>query len=210
MIRVLIADDHPIVTRGLKQILADTRDLVVGGEANNGTQVLQLVRAQRWDVVVLDLNMPEPSGVDLIKELKKEKPQLPILILSMYPEDQFAVRVLKAGAAGYMTKDAAPENLVAAIRKVYAGGKYVSPTLAEQLATEVQGKSGKPLHATLSDREYQVLRMIAAGKSVSEIAGELGLSVKTISTHRARLLDKMKMKNNADLMRYAMENKLVD
>lgn len=210
MIRVLIADDHPIVRHGLKQILADTDNLVVGGEAVDGIEVLKMVRAEKWDVVVLDLNMPEPSGVELIRLLKNENPRLPILVLSVYPEDQFAMRVLKAGASGYMTKDSAPEELVMAIRKVCTGGKYISGSLAEKLATELQGTDEALRYKTLSDREFQVLRMIAAGKSVSEIADELGLSVKTISTHRAHLLDKMRMKTNAELIRYAVDHKLVD
>lgn len=209
-IRILIADDHPIVRQGLKQILVPKRDFVVGGEAENGNQVLQMVRAESWDVIVLDLNMPEPSGVELIKQLKTEKPKLPILVLSVYPEDQFAIRVLKAGASGYMTKDSAPEELVSAIRKVVSGGQHITPSLAEKLAEQLRGKGGETPHTLLSDREFQVLRMIATGKTVSEIAKNLGLSVKTISTHRAHVLDKLKMKTNAELMRYAMENKLVD
>lgn len=209
MIRVLIADDHPIVRQGLKQILADTRDIVVGGEAVNGTQVLHQVRTEKWDVVVLDLNMPGPSGLDLIKTLVSENPNLPILVLSMYPEEQFAVRVLKAGAAGYLNKDSFPEALVTAIRKVNSGGKYISAAAAEQLASELQGKRGT-LPATLSDREFQVLRMMAAGKTVSTIAKEMGLSVKTISTYRARLLEKLRLKNNAELVRYAIEKNLAN
>jgi two-component system invasion response regulator UvrY len=209
MIRVLIADDHPIVRQGLKQVLADTRDIVVGGEAVNGAQVLQQVRAEKWDVLVLDLNMPEPSGLDLIKSLVSEFPRLPILILSVYPEEQFAVRVLKAGAAGYLVKDSAPEVLVTAIRKVYAGGKYISSATAEAMAMELQGRQGKS-PADLSDREFQVLRMMASGKTASLIAAEMGLSVKTISTYRARLLEKHNLKNNAEHVRYALEKNLTN
>ena len=209
MIRVLIADDHPIVRQGLKQVLADTRDIVVGGEAKNGTEVLQQVRAEKWDVVVLDLNMPEPSGLDLIKILAAEFPGLPILILSVYPEEQFAVRVLKAGAAGYLVKDSAPELLVTAIRKVYVGGKFISPTTAEAMAFELQNRKGKST-VDLSDREFQVLRMMASGKTATLIAVELGLSVKTISTYRARLLEKLNLKNNAELVRYAIERNLTN
>ena len=209
MIRILIADDHPIVRKGLRQILADTRDIVVGGEAVDGAQVLQQVRAEKWDVLVLDLNMPEPSGLDLIKSLVSEFPHVPILILSMYPEDQFAVRVLKAGASGYLTKDSAPELLVTAIRKVFAGGKYISSATAEAMAFELQGKRGE-LSTALSDREFQVLRMMASGKTVSIIATDMGLSVKTISTYRARLLEKLHLKNNAELVRYAIEKNLAN
>jgi two-component system invasion response regulator UvrY len=209
MIRVLIADDHPIVRQGLKQVLADTRDIVVGGEARNGTEVLQQVRAEKWDVVVLDLNMPEPSGLELIKILVAEFPHLPVLILSVYPEEQFALRVLKAGAAGYLVKDAATELLVTAIRKVYTGGKFITPTTAEALAYELQNRKGKP-SVELSDREYQVLRMMASGKTTTLIAADLGLSVKTISTYRARLLEKLDLKNNAELVRYALERNLMN
>ncbi len=210
MIRVLVADDHPIVRRGLRQILADTRDLVAAGEAVDGTQVLRLVQHERWDVVVLDLNMPGRSGLELIRELKTEKPLLPVLVLSMYPEDQFAERVLKAGASGYMTKDSAPEELVGAIRKVCAGGTYVSPGFAEKLASGLKVQNWKPRHEALSNREFQVLRSIVAGRSLTMIADELGLSVKTISTHRSHILQKLEMKSNAELIRYALENHLVD
>ena len=210
MIRVLIADDHAVVRQGLKQILRDTREMIVAGEAVNGQEVLEKVRAAAWDVVILDISMPGHSGLDILKELKYERPNLPVLVLSMYPEDQFAVRVLKAGASGYLTKDSAPDELVKAIRKVVSGGKYVSPFLAEKLAFEIGMDSSKLPHETLSDREFQVLRMIATGKAVKEIAAELSLSVKTISTYRARLLQKMNLTTNAELIHYAIQNRLID
>lgn len=210
MIRVLIADDHAVVRQGLKQILRDTREMVVAGEAVNGQEVLEKVRAAAWDVVILDISMPGHSGLDILKELKCERPTLPVLVLSMYSEDQFAMRVLKAGASGYLTKDSAPDELVKAIRKVVSGGKYVSPFLAEKLAFEIGMDSSKLPHETLSDREFQVLRMIATGKAVKEIAAELSLSVKTISTYRARLLQKMNLTTNAELIHYAIQNRLID
>ncbi|HEY4673195.1 MAG TPA: response regulator transcription factor, partial [Nitrososphaerales archaeon] len=194
MIKILIADDHAVVRRGLKQILAEEPNMAVFGEACNAQEVLKNVREQDWDIVILDITMPDRSGLDVLKELKRERPKLPVLILSIHPEEQYAVRVLKAGAAGYMTKESAPEELVKAIRKVLRGGKYISPSLAEKLAFDLETDSEKPLHETLSDREYQVMCMIASGKTVKEIAKKLYLSVKTISTHRARILGKMKMK----------------
>ena len=210
MIKILIADDHAVVRRGLKQILAEEPNMAVFGEACNAQEVLKNVREQDWDIVILDITMPDRSGLDVLKELKRERPKLPVLFLSIHPEDQYAVRVLKAGAAGYMTKESAPEELVKAIRKVLRGGKYISPSLAEKLAFDLETDSEKPLHETLSDREYQVMCMIASGKTVKEIAKKLYLSVKTISTHRARILGKMKMKTNAELTHYAVKNRLVD
>ena len=212
MIRVLIADDHAVVRQGLKQILGDTPEMVVAGEATNGQEVLDKVRAEAWDVVVLDISLPDRSGLDILKELQSERPKLPVLVLSMYSEDQFAVRVLKAGARGYLTKDSAPDELVKAIRKVVGGGTYVSGFLAEKLAMEIGigTDSSKLPHETLSDREFQVLRLIAAGKSVKEIAAELYLSVKTVSTYRARLLQKMNLETNAELIHYAIQNRLID
>lgn len=209
MIRVLIADDHPVVRRGLVQIVGDESDMAVVGEAANVQELLALARKERHDVVVLDISMPGRSGLEAIKELKQERPQLPILVLSMHPEDQYAVRALKLGAAGYMTKESAPEGLVRALRKVISGGRYVSPSLAEKLALTVAAGAERP-YETLSDREYQVLCMIASGKAITQIAAELTLSVKTISTYRARILEKMSMKTNAELTRYAIENRLVD
>ncbi len=210
MIRVLIADDHAVVRQGLKQIFGDTPEIVVAGEATNGQEVLDKVRAETWDVVVLDVSMPDRSGLDILKQLRSERPKLPVLVLSMYSEDQYAMRVLKAGASGYLTKDSAADELVKAIRKVVSGGRYVSPLLAEKLAFEIGADSGKLPHETLSDREFQVLRMIATGKAVKEIASELSLSVKTISTYRARLLQKMNLTTNAELIHYAIQNRLID
>jgi len=212
MIKILIADDHAVVRRGLKQILTEESDMAVFGEARNAREVLKNVREQDWDIVILDITMPGRSGLDVLKELKRVRPKLPVLVLSMHPEDQYAVRVLKAGAAGYMTKESAPKELVKAVRKVLGGGKYVSPSLAEKLAfdLETETDSEKPLHETLSDREYQVMCMIASGKAVKGIAKELYLSVKTISTYRARILKKMKMKTSAELTHYAIKNRLVD
>jgi DNA-binding NarL/FixJ family response regulator len=210
MLRILIADDHPIVRKGLKQILSEESDMGVFGEAQNSQELLELVRKQDWDIVILDITMPGRGGIDVLKELKHERPKLPVLMLSVHPEDQYAVRALKAHASGYMTKDSAPEELVKAIRKILRGGKYISSTLAEKLAFDLETETEKPLHETLSDREHQVLLMIASGKTVSEIAKELSLSVKTIDTYRARILEKMKMKTNAELTHYAIKNKLVE
>lgn len=210
MIKVLIADDHAIVRQGLKRILAETPDMTVAGEAENGVEALKKIREGEWDVVLLDVSMPGRNGVDTLKQIMSENRGIKVLILSMYPEDQYAVRLLKVGAAGYMTKETAPEELVEAIRKVAQGKKYISPTLAELLLIELGIDSEKPLHETLSDREYQVLRMLGSGKTVSEIASLISLSVKTISTHRAHILDKMKLKNNAELTLYVIQNGLMD
>ncbi len=210
MIRVLIADDHAVVRQGLKQIVGDTPEMLVAGEAINGQDVLDKVRADTWDVVVLDISMPDHSGLDILKQLRSERPKLPVLVLSMYSEDQYAVRVLKAGASGYLTKDSAPDEMVKAIRKVVRGGRYVSPLLAEKLAFEIGADSSKLPHEALSDREFQVLGLIAAGKSVKEIAAELSLSVKTVSTYRARMLEKMSLGTNAELIHYAIQNHLID
>jgi DNA-binding NarL/FixJ family response regulator len=210
VIKILIADDHAVVRRGLKQILAEEPNMAVFGEACNAQEVLKNVREQNWDIVILDITMPDRSGLEVLKELKNIRPKLPVLILSIHPEEQYAVRVLKAGAAGYMTKESAPEELVKAVRKVIRGSKYISPSLVEKLAFDLETDSEKPLHETLSDREYQVMCMIASGKTVKEIAKKLYLSVKTISTHRARILGKMKMKTNAELTHYAVKNRLVD
>lgn len=209
MIKILVADDHAIVREGLKQIVADTADMVVAGEAVDGQEVLERVRREDWDVILLDLSMPGRGGIDTLKDLKLEKPKLPVLVLSMYPEEQYAIRALKAGAAGYLTKESAPEELIEAIRKVSRGGKYISASLAESLASHVGTGSEKPPQETLSDREYQVMLMIASGKTVTEIANELSLSVKTISTNRARALRKMGMKTNAELTYYAIKHGLV-
>jgi len=181
----------------------------VTGEAHNAQGVLDLVKARNWDVVVLDINMPGRNGLEVLKELKQERPRLPVLVLSVHPEEQYGIRVLKAGAAGFMNKESAPEELVTAIRKVIRGGKYLTPTLAERLAFRVADGSEAHPHEKLSDRELQVLCLIASGKTVTEIAGDLSLSVKTISTYRARILEKMSMKSSAELTRYALQNHLV-
>ncbi len=210
MLRILVADDHAIVRKGLKQIIAETSDMVVADEASTGQEVLSKVRNDSYDLVLLDISMPGRSGLDILRELKAEKPKLPVLILSMHPEEQYAVRVLKSGASGYLTKESAPDELVAAIRKVSLGKKYVTPSLAEKLAFDLEIDAEKPLHENLSDREYQVMCLIASGKAVGEIAEKLALSVKTVSTYRSRILEKMHMKNNAELTHYAIQNKLVN
>jgi DNA-binding NarL/FixJ family response regulator len=209
-IRILIADDHAIVRHGLRQILSDSEDMTVTGEARNGVQALQLARESEWDVFLLDVSMPDKNGIDTLKQLKKEFPKLPVLMLSMHPEDQYAIRALKAGASGYLTKQSAPELLVTAIRQVASGKKYVSPSLAEELANAISDDSEKAPHEKLSDREYQTLCMIASGKNLTQIAEELKLSVKTVSVYRARLLEKMKLKNNAELTHYGIKHGLVE
>lgn len=210
MIKILIADDHAIVREGLKQIVAETSDMVVADEASTGHEVLDRVRDDEYDVVILDISMPGGDGLNILKQIKHERPKLFVLVLSMHPEEQYAVRVLKAGAAGYLTKESAPDELITAIRRVARGGKYVSSTLAEKLAFDLEHDTMQPLHKTLSDREYQVMCMIASGKRVKEIAEELCLSVKTISTYRSRILEKMDMKNNAELTHYAIKEGLVE
>jgi two-component system invasion response regulator UvrY len=208
--KILLADDHAVVRRGVKQILADEFKRATFGEARNAQEALDLVWKENWDIVVLDVTMPGRSGLEILREIKKSKPKLPVLVLSMHPENQFAVRVLKRGAAGYMTKESAPEELVGAVKKILAGGRYVSTSLAEKLAAYLAADTQKPPQELLSDREFQVLRLIASGKIVSEIAQELSLSVKTISTYRTRILEKMGLRNNAELMRYAMQHQLVE
>ena len=210
MIRVLVADDHTIVREGLKQILAKSGDLAVAGEAADGNDVLKMVREQLWDVLVTDMSMPGRSGIELIKLVKEARPKLPVLVLSMYGEEQYAVRVIRAGASGYLNKESASEQLVAAIRKVAAGGVYVSAAVSETLFHNLRGDTATTPHEQLSDREFQVLRLIAMGKSSTEIAAELVLSPKTVSTHKTRILEKMHMSNQAELIRYAIEHKLVD
>lgn len=207
--RILIADDHPVVRKGLRQMLAGEAGMTVVGEAKSGTEVLDLSRTVEWDIAVLDYNMSGRSGVELVKELKQKYPNRVILILSMYPEERFAIRVLRAGAAGYLTKESAPEELVNAIVRIAKGGKYVSPRLAERLAFELEGGE-KPLHEKLSDREYRVMWMLASGKAVGEIAHELHLSPNTVSTYRARVLKKLQMRTTAELMHYAIRHQLVD
>jgi len=210
MLKIFIADDHAVVRRGLRQILAETCDMAVTGEATSGLEVLDKVMGDEYDVVVLDISMPGRSGLDTLKQLKSQKPKLPVLILSMHPEEQYAVRVLRAGASGYLTKESAPDELVEAIRKVSHGGRYITSSLADKLVFDLSRKTEKPLHETLSDREYQVLCLIASGKTAKQIAEELCLSVKTVSTYRARILEKMGMKSNAELTHYAIRNRLVD
>ncbi len=210
MIRVLVADDHGVVREGIKRILADTPDLCVAGEADNGREAYAKVATQAWDVVLLDLSMPGKSGLEVLHDLKRLRPQLPVLVFSMHTGGQYAMRAFKAGALGYLPKDCLPQELVAAIRKVVHGGRYVSPSLAEQLVFEVTRKSDQPLYTDLSDREYQVLCLLAAGNTVSDIAQELALSVKTISTYRARILEKLHLKTTAELIRYAILHELVD
>lgn len=210
MVRIFIADDHPIVRRGLKQIVAETSDIVVAGEASNGEEVLSKVRENDYDVILLDITMPGVSGLDILRDLKCLKHKAPVLILSIHPEEQYAVRTLKAGASGYLTKESAPDELIAAIRKVSVGGKYVSPSLAERLALDLEVDAAKPLHYILSDREYEVMRMIASCETINQIANHMSLSKKTISTYRSRILTKMKMKNNAELTKYAVKHNLID
>jgi len=210
MIRILIADDHALVREGLNKILKSEPDMLVVGEAQNAPQVFELLKMHAVHIVLLDISMPGMSGLDALKELQREHPQLPVLILSMHPEDRFAVRALKAGAAGYITKESAVGELVKAIRKIAAGGKYVSPALAEKLADQLGMPATQLPHENLSDREFQVLRMIATGKKVSEIAHELALSISTVNTYRARVLEKMGLASNVELTRYAMEHHLVD
>ena len=209
--RILLVDDHAVVRHGLKQILADEFKRASFGEARNAQEALNRVWKENWDVVVLDITMPGRSGLEVLKEIKQSRPKLPVLVLSMHPEDQFAVRLLKIGAAGYMTKESAPEELVGAIRKVVEGGRYVSTSLAERLAGYVSsGDTQKSPQELLSDREFQVLCLIGSGKTPGEIAKALSLSVKTISTYRARILEKMGMRNNAEMMHYAMQHQLVE
>jgi len=210
MIKVCVVDDHAVVREGLKRIISENPGMAVTAEAGDGQEALKVIQNQPCDVVLLDVTMPNKSGLDVLKQLHLDRPKLPVLVLSMHAEDQYAVRVLRAGAAGYLTKESAPAKLIQAIRKVVRGGKYVSPTLAEKLVYDLDSDSSKAPHEVLSDREYQVLCLIASGKTVTTIAEELALSVKTISTYRVRILEKLNMKNNAELTRYAIKEGLVD
>jgi DNA-binding NarL/FixJ family response regulator len=203
--KILIVDDHAIVRAGLRQILAEAGDSFTVAEAGDAQVALDLLRTRTFDMVLLDVALPGRNGIELLKQIKTEWKKLPVLMLSMYPEDQYALRALRAGAAGYMTKESAPEQLLSAVRKVVTGGRYVSPALAELLACRLDGETaGETPHLELSDREYEVMRLIASGRTVSEIADALSLSVKTISTYRARILEKMGMKTNAELTHYAV------
>jgi len=207
--RILIADDHAVVRRGLKEILASEHDMDVVGEAKNGDEALELVRKLDWDVAVLDFSMPGRSGVELIKEIKRRYPGRPVLVLSMLPEEAHAAQVFKAGGSGYINKESAGEELTAAIRKVANGGKYVSANFAEKLATDLAPDAEKPLHESLSDREYRVMWLLASGKQINQIAAEMFLSPSTISTYRARILKKLKLTDNAALVRYAVKQQLI-
>ena len=210
MIKILVVDDHIIVREGLKKILLDTPDMVVADEASNGQEVTKKIWNNEYDLILLDISLPGRSGLDVLKQLKCTKPEVPILILSVHPEEQYALRSLRAGASGYLTKQSAPDELIGAIRKVAKGRKYITSSIAEKLAFELEVDSRELPHETLSDREYQVMCMIGSGKAVKEIAETLYLSVKTISTHRTHILNKMQMKNNAQLTHYAIKNDLVD
>jgi len=210
MIRVVLADDHRMVRTGLKEILADTGDIEVVGEATNGLEVLSKVREVPCDVLVLDLSMPGRSGIELIRQIKAEKTALRVLVLSMHSEEQYAVRALKAGAAGYLTKEGAADELVAAIRRIAGGGAYVSPETAQRLALDASAGSEGPPHTNLSAREMQVFHMIASGNSVSQVADALSLSVKTVSTHKTRIMQKLGVHNQTELIRYALRHKVVD
>lgn len=209
MIRIIIADDHAVVRTGLKQIIESDPNLRVTGEASSGFELLEKIQEGNYDVVLLDISMPGKDGLETLKDIKRIKPKLPVLIFTVYPEDQYAVRLLKAGAAGYLNKECEPEELIEAIHRVAMGRKYVSENLAEILAQKIEETSSVPLHESLSDREFQVLCMIASGKTIKQIAEELQLSSNTISTYRIRILEKMKMKNNAELTHYAIKNGLV-
>jgi DNA-binding NarL/FixJ family response regulator len=210
MIRVVIADDHQILREGLKQLLQAAGDLDVVGEAADGFAVLDRVRTLDFDLLLLDMSMPGKSGVDLIKQVKAEKPKLRVLVLSMHVEHQYAVRAIRAGASGYLTKESAASQLVSAIRKVAAGGAYITAEVAERLAQDAMPRSEGPAHAALSDREFEVFRMLVNGESVTDIASRLHLSAKTISTHKARLMEKLGVDNNADLVHYAVRHRLID
>jgi len=210
MLRILVADDHEVVRKGLVKVLAETLQPIKVDEASNGQEAMSKIWKGGYDLVVLDMKMPGKSGLDVLKEIKQHQPKLPVVILSMHPEEQFAIRAMRAGASGYLTKECAGEELVLAIRKALKGGKYISDSLAQILAGELDSDSEKPLHEILSDREYQVMLMIASGKPVGTIAKELCLSVKTISSYRANILLKTRMKNNAEITHYAIQNKLVD
>jgi two-component system, NarL family, invasion response regulator UvrY len=210
MKKILIVDDHPIVRDGLKQILADTDDMVVGGEAGSADEALTLVRDSDWDLVVLDITLPGRTGIDLLRDLRRERPALPVLMLSIHPEDELGVRAVKAGASGYLNKECASDDLVHAIQLIVTGNKYISRRLSERLIEEIQRDTNKPPHEMLSDREYEVMALISVGKSMKEVAAALSLSKSTVSTYRVRILDKLKVKSNAEITRYALHHGLVN
>jgi len=210
MIRILIADDHMIIREGMRQIVSETSDIVIADEARTGHEALDKALTNDYDVVVLDITMPGLNGLDVMKQIKIQKPKLPILVLSVHPEEQYALRVLKAGASGYLTKESASDELIAAIRKVSSGKKYITPSLAEKLAVALETDIEKPRHESLSDREYHVLCMIASGKKIAEIAENLFLSENTVRTYRSRILEKLNMKSNNEMTAYAIRHKLID
>ena len=209
MIRILVADDHSVVRQGIKQIVADSPDMEITGEAASGQETLQLVRSGSFDVIILDISMPDQNGLDILRELKAESPALKVIILSMHPEEQYAVRSLRDGASAYLTKGSPPEELILAIRTVASGKRYITPSVADRLATYIEDSSQRPLHETLSDREMEILVLIGSGKGVSDIAQELNLSIKTVSTYRSRILLKLNMETNAQLIRYSLQHGLV-
>lgn len=210
MIKVIIVDDHSVVRKGLRQIIEETKDIVVSDEASSGYELLERIRERNYDVVLLDISMPGKDGLDTLKEIRNFKPDIKVIMFTVYPEEQYAVRVLKAGAYGYINKESEPEEIISAIRKVAQGRKYVSSELAELLADNIGSSAEAAKHETLSDREFQVMCMIASGKTVREIAEDLALSINTISTYRIRILEKMNMKSNAELTHYAIKNNLVE
>ena len=209
-IKILIADDHAIVREGLKQIVGEEKDILVAGEAENSSKLMELLEKEKWSLVVLDINMPGKSGLEALKDIKNLYPDLPVLILSMFSEDQYGLRAIKAGASGYLKKVSAPNELVAAIRKIISGGKYINPSLAEKLAEKFESAKKELLHEKLSDREYQIMCNIALGKTAEEIAQELSLSINTIYSYRNRILEKMSMRSNVELTQYVLQNKLVE
>jgi two-component system invasion response regulator UvrY len=209
-IKILIADDHAIVREGLKQIVAEEKDILVAGEAENSGKLMELLEKEKWSLVVLDINMPGKSGLEALKDVKRLYPDLPVLILSMFSEDQYGLRAIKAGASGYLKKVSAPNELVAAIRKIISGGKYINQSLAEKLAEKFESTKKGLLHEKLSDREYQIMCNIALGKTAEEIAQELSLSINTVYSYRNRILEKMSMRSNVELTQYVLQNKLVE
>ncbi|MFZ3136936.1 MAG: response regulator transcription factor [Thermodesulfovibrionales bacterium] len=210
MIKIFIADDHAIVRKGLKQIISETPDMIVSEEADNGLEALDKISENNYDVILLDISMPGKNGLEILRLVRKKKPKLPVLMLSVHPEEQYAVRSLRAGASGYLTKESAPDELIAAIRTISKGGKFVNASLAEKLISELEIYVERPSHETLSDREYQVMCMSAMGKTLKEIAQELSLSIQTVSTYRTRILEKMNMNSIAEVIRYAVKHGLVE